>query len=64
MLHKEPKFSHKIADKLLVRLYQCMKVNTWTTKILNQQRKFYSWLYKGNTAICTFTLKYSAADFF
>lgn len=42
-LHKETKFNHKIADKLLIRIYQCMKVNIWTSKILNQQSKF-PWL--------------------
>lgn len=45
MLHKETKFSHKIADELLIRIYQCMKVNTRTNEILNQQSKFYPWLH-------------------
>lgn len=44
-LHKETRFSHKIADKLLIRIYQCLKGNTSTTKILNQQSKFYPWLH-------------------
>lgn len=44
-LHEETKFSRRIADKLLIRIYQCVKVNTQISKILNQQSKFYPWLH-------------------